>query len=48
MGFGIFPSSGIVENRKHDVSETGSVSVLRVKGGEDTSVGPHWIEIRSF
>jgi hypothetical protein len=27
--FGLFPSSGILENRKHDVSETGSVSVLR-------------------
>jgi hypothetical protein len=25
-GFGLFPSSGILENRKHDVSETGSVS----------------------
>jgi hypothetical protein len=27
--FGLFASSGILENRKHDVSETGSVSVLR-------------------
>jgi hypothetical protein len=27
--FGLFPSSGVLENRKHDVSETGSVSVLR-------------------
>jgi hypothetical protein len=27
--FGLFPSSGILENRKHDVSETGSVSVFR-------------------
>jgi hypothetical protein len=27
--FGLFPSSGILENRKHDFSETGSVSVLR-------------------
>jgi hypothetical protein len=26
--FGRFPSSGILEDRKHDVSETGSVSVL--------------------
>jgi hypothetical protein len=25
-GFGIFPSSGILGTRKHDVSETGSVS----------------------
>jgi hypothetical protein len=24
-----FPSSGILETRKHDVSETGSISVLR-------------------
>jgi hypothetical protein len=29
LGFGLFPSSGILENRKHDVSETGFVSVLR-------------------
>jgi hypothetical protein len=27
--FGLCPSSGIVETRKHYVSETGSVSVLR-------------------
>jgi hypothetical protein len=27
--FGLLPSSGILENIKHDVSETGSVSVLR-------------------
>jgi hypothetical protein len=27
--FGLFPSSGILENRKHDVSEIGSVSILR-------------------
>jgi hypothetical protein len=32
---GLFPSSGILETIKHDVSETGSVSVLRC-GGEDT------------
>jgi hypothetical protein len=32
--FGLFSLSGIQENRKHDVSETGSVSVLR--RGEDT------------
>jgi hypothetical protein len=30
--FGLFPSSGILENRKHDVSETGSVSILRSRG----------------
>jgi hypothetical protein len=36
---GLFPSSGILETIKHNVSETGSVSVLRI-GGEDTySVG---------
>jgi hypothetical protein len=34
--FGLFASSGILVNRKHDVSETGSVSVLPV------------IEINSF
>jgi hypothetical protein len=39
--FGLFPSSGILETTKHDVSETGSVSVLRLRGEEDTySVGP--------
>jgi hypothetical protein len=27
--FGLCPSSGILETRKHNVSETGSVSVLR-------------------
>jgi hypothetical protein len=27
--FELFPLSGILETRKHDVSETGSVSVLR-------------------
>jgi hypothetical protein len=29
LGFGLLPSSVIQENRKHDVSETGSVSILR-------------------
>jgi hypothetical protein len=33
--FGLFPSSGILSDRKQEVSETGSVSVLRY-GGEDT------------
>jgi hypothetical protein len=28
--FGLFPSSGILETRKHDVSETGSDSKRRV------------------
>jgi hypothetical protein len=49
MSFGLFLSSSILENRKHDVSESGSVSVL-MWGGEDIySVGPlkradlnHW------
>jgi hypothetical protein len=37
--FGLSPSFDVLGNRKHDVSETGSVSVLRC-GGEDTySVG---------
>jgi hypothetical protein len=27
--FGLYPLSGILENRKHDISETGHVSVLR-------------------
>jgi hypothetical protein len=31
--FRLLPSAGILETRKHDVSETGSVSVL--KWGED-------------
>jgi hypothetical protein len=39
--FGLSPSSGILGNRKHDVSETGSVSVLRCGGGEtSTQLGP--------
>jgi hypothetical protein len=32
-GFWLFLSSDILENRKHDVSETGSVSVLKLGGG---------------
>jgi hypothetical protein len=27
--FGLFPLSGVLENRKHGISETGSVSVLK-------------------
>jgi hypothetical protein len=39
--FWTFPSSGILQTRKQDVSETGSVSLLRWTGGSDTdSVGP--------
>jgi hypothetical protein len=46
--FWTFPSSGILENRKHDVSETVSISVLRWKGGGDTySVGPNWVGVFS-
>jgi hypothetical protein len=36
--FGLFPSSGILGTRKHDVSETGSVSVLRCCGEDTYSV----------
>jgi hypothetical protein len=32
--FGLCPSIGILETRKHNVSETGSVSVLRWGGGK--------------
>jgi hypothetical protein len=39
--FGLFPSSGILENRKHDVSETGSVSVLRWGPLERANLN-HW------
>jgi hypothetical protein len=39
--FGLCPSSGIVETIKHNVSETGSVSVLRWEGGTTpTQLGP--------
>jgi hypothetical protein len=40
-GFGFLPSSSILENRKHDVSETGSVSILRWGGETPTQLGPH-------
>jgi hypothetical protein len=39
-GFGLFPSSGILGTRKHDVSETASVSVLRFGGKTHTQLGP--------
>jgi hypothetical protein len=39
--FGFFPSFGILENRKHDVSETGSDSVPGEWGEGIYSVGPH-------
>jgi hypothetical protein len=38
--FGLFPSSGILGTRKHDVSETESVSVLRCGGKTPTQFGP--------
>jgi hypothetical protein len=37
--FGIFPSSGVLETIKLDVSETGSVSVLKLEGEDTYSVG---------
>jgi hypothetical protein len=37
--FGLFPSSGILDTRKHDVLETGCVSVLRWRGEDTYSVG---------
>jgi hypothetical protein len=37
--FGLFPSSGILETRKHDVSETGSFFRPRVRGEDTYSVG---------
>jgi hypothetical protein len=38
--FGLFPSSGILETTKHNVSETGSVSVLRCGWKTSSQVGP--------
>jgi hypothetical protein len=50
--FGLFPSSGIIGTRKHDVSETGSVSVFRCRGKIPTQMGPldranlnHWASL---
>jgi hypothetical protein len=37
--FGLCPSSGILETRKHNVSRTGYVSVLRWEGEDPYSVG---------
>jgi hypothetical protein len=46
---GLCPSSGILKTKKHNVSETGSVSVLRGEGKTPTLLGPiertnlnHW------
>jgi hypothetical protein len=36
---GLFSSSGILNTRKHNVSETGSVSILRRGEGDTYSVG---------
>jgi hypothetical protein len=38
---GLRPSSGILNTRKHNVSETGSVSILRWGEGDTYSVGSH-------
>jgi hypothetical protein len=38
--FGLLPFYGIVENRKHNVSETESVSILRLRGKTSTQLGP--------
>jgi hypothetical protein len=39
--FGLYPSLGIPETRKHDISETGSISILRWRGEKTpTQLGP--------
>jgi hypothetical protein len=38
-GFGLFPSSGILDNRGQEVSETGSIR-LQVRKEDTYSVGP--------
>jgi hypothetical protein len=47
--FGLFPSSGILESRKHNVLETGSISILRWGGKTPILLSPiervnlnHW------
>jgi hypothetical protein len=35
-GFGLYPSSSILETIKHNVLDTGSISVLRCRRGGDT------------
>jgi hypothetical protein len=37
--FGLCPTSGILEIRKHNASETASVSVLKWEGGDTYSCG---------
>jgi hypothetical protein len=51
--FGLRPSSGILEIRKHNVSVSGSVSVLRCEGSRLLCSGTleianlnHWIQYR--
>jgi hypothetical protein len=46
--FWTFPSPGILETKKHDVSEPGSVSVLKWKGGEDTLQTANISQINSY
>jgi hypothetical protein len=52
---GLFPPSDILESRKHDVSETASVSILRWGGKTPTQSGPleraklnHWTILVRF
>jgi hypothetical protein len=40
LGFRTYLSSSILETRKHNVSETGSVSILRRRGETPTLLGP--------
>jgi hypothetical protein len=44
-GSGLCPLSGILKTRKHSVSETGSVSILR---GREKDAGCPVIEVSSF
>jgi hypothetical protein len=46
--FGLFQSSGILVNRKYDVSETGSVSVLRWRGRKHLLSWVTWKELISI
>jgi hypothetical protein len=43
--FGLFPSSGTLENRKHDVPEIGSFSVLRLVGGRHLFISVPYKEL---
>jgi hypothetical protein len=38
--FGVCPTSGILETRKNNVSETGSISCLKCKGKTPTQLRP--------